>query len=585
MKRMIIKCMCTALCAMIGSTAAGMRLQAIRTQTNADVTAVKPAACPASGAGFNVDNAETESAYWGRQHAAGAVIVDEESGVNPSPYVPSTVPYESGEELPSAYKTYTTGVKNQGSYNSCWAFSGIGTFEAYLSSQGRGDHDLSEQHLMWWSTKAYNTDGIGWLAPNLSYGGYSMMSAGYFVSWQGPKTEEEVPYYGTGNNTPPDNMDAAKTVFAATSIMYVNNDIDSVKNAVYHYGGVATSYNNGSGYNNNKACYYQSNAASRFSGHAITIIGWDDNYSRENFKESDRPEYDGAWLAKNSWGPEKADEGYTWISYYDRYVLDVDVWGVNLAITGVRTINEFDKLYQNEQYGATYYTFLKDNNGVLPTATFANVFNFDDEHKYLQEVIFETQAAGAEYEVFYIPLKNGLPVTDETRWTSLGGGTVTNTGYISVDVSGKVEVSGKAAIAVRIDASETDTQRAEMGVDEWLNKKDGDYIFMPKQRRNQSFVINGGSVYDLVDIYGRNNDKIGGTLVIKAIASSDVMGDADDDAAVSAPDALIVLRGSIGESQLDEYHVKKTDVNFDGIITSDDALLVLRRSVGLIKEF
>ena len=68
------------------------------------------------------------------------------------------------------------------------------------------------------------------------------------------------------------------------------------------------------------------------TNHAIQVVGWDDNYSRDNFKE--RPEKDGAWLCKNSWGSEtdykpgdigynkwgiKNEEGkhtgYFWLSY------------------------------------------------------------------------------------------------------------------------------------------------------------------------------------------------------------------------------------------------------------------------------
>ena len=85
--------------------------------------------------------------------------------------------------------------------------------------------------------------------------------------------------------------------------------------------------------------------------HAVTIIGWDDDYAKENFLADHQPPENGAWLVKNSWGsgeeefPNKGDgqwgikvplkdkdgnevkdengetvmtcSGYFWLSYYD----------------------------------------------------------------------------------------------------------------------------------------------------------------------------------------------------------------------------------------------------------------------------
>lgn len=77
------------------------------------------------------------------------------------------------------------------------------------------------------------------------------------------------------------------------------------------------------------------------ANHAIAIVGWDDNYSVDNFNEGYRPPGNGAWIVKNSWGSETdyvvnensrdinrrdwgvKDEngnstGYFYISYYDK---------------------------------------------------------------------------------------------------------------------------------------------------------------------------------------------------------------------------------------------------------------------------
>ena len=525
---------------------------------------------------------ESSEAY--QAYISGDISFDE-NGVKPSPYVPSGTVLQPSGSLPASYKTITTPIRTQGSYNTCWAFSGIGAMEAFLSHDGKGDHDLSENHLAWWSTKAYNSSGIGWQMNDLDYGGYSKIHAGYFASWQGPKTESELPYYNSGNNDVPYNMDDSYTIYGATGMIYVNNDITSIKTAIYKYGGIATSYNNGNGYNSDRSAYYQGGTATRFSGHAITVIGWDDNYSRNNFDASDRPEGDGAWLIKNSWGDGVGDNGYLWVSYYDRYIFDVYTWGANIAFTSVRTMNNYDRLYQNEKYGATFYTFLMDDNyDYLESAVFANVFDFDDEHTHLQEVIFETQTTDANYEIYYIPLKNGKPDKNESSWTFLTRGKVDHTGYICADVSGTIDVGGKAAIGVRITAPEYDF--AKFGVDEWFMDDQGTYLFMPEMQRNKSFVIANNNVYDMVDVYGANDDKIGGLIVLKAVASSYVAGDADGDGIVSADDALAVLREAVGlGAGLTQIQVDSCDVSYDGILTSEDALLILRKSSELLGEF
>ena len=90
--------------------------------------------------------------------------------------------------------------------------------------------------------------------------------------------------------------------------------------------------------------------------HAVTIVGWDDDYPKENFIEGHQPAGNGAWLVKNSWGsgeedfpnartkdwgikvpktdengnvvldengePIMVNSGYFWLSYYDMSISD-----------------------------------------------------------------------------------------------------------------------------------------------------------------------------------------------------------------------------------------------------------------------
>ncbi|MBO7675109.1 MAG: hypothetical protein J6S63_08885 [Atopobiaceae bacterium] len=88
--------------------------------------------------------------------------------------------------------------------------------------------------------------------------------------------------------------------------------------------------------------------------HEVCIVGWDDNYPKENFKEGLRPDVDGAWLVKNSWGSETdaapddlgnvvnrqpwgiVDEngkhtGYFWLSYQDVSITNAETFGFSVG--------------------------------------------------------------------------------------------------------------------------------------------------------------------------------------------------------------------------------------------------------------
>ena len=94
------------------------------------------------------------------------------------------------------------------------------------------------------------------------------------------------------------------------------------------------------------------------ANHAVTIVGWDDSYSRTNFGDGQNnlPEGDGAWLVKNSWGAESNDfpnktgwgnDGYFWISYYDRSITESETFDFDVDSTYSTSnsyINQYDYL-------------------------------------------------------------------------------------------------------------------------------------------------------------------------------------------------------------------------------------------------
>lgn len=83
--------------------------------------------------------------------------------------------------------------------------------------------------------------------------------------------------------------------------------------------------------------------------HMVTIVGWDDSYSKENFGSGDadkQPPADGAWIVKNSWGAQTEDfpnyanwgivndegksTGYFYLSYYDQSISNPESFDFDL---------------------------------------------------------------------------------------------------------------------------------------------------------------------------------------------------------------------------------------------------------------
>ncbi len=146
--------------------------------------------------------------------------------------------------------------------------------------------------------------------------------------------------------------------------------------------------------------------------HAVTIVGWDDDYAVENFLTSKQvegatpPPGPGAWIAKNSWGsqtetfPNKFDwglDGYFYLSYYDQSVNNIETFDYDTTTLGnqgdYRIIDQYDFMPSPSPMTLQY---------PIPTST-ANVFTAN-ERQAVTSVSCETSYPGttATYEVYLL---------------------------------------------------------------------------------------------------------------------------------------------------------------------------------------
>ena len=479
------------------------------------------------------------------------------------------------DSLPSAYSSldsgYVTSVKVQ-DYNSCWAFAGLATYESFLLRNGQVIDDMSTDHLNIWATP--HSDGTGWIR-EVSTDGYATIAPGYLTSWQGGVFKSEAGDISLHGNLTSDDINTDSARYGITSIKYLKKDDPTeIKRAIMENGGVYSSYSHSvSCMSDDKISYFMpSGYTGGYAGHAIEVIGWDDNYSKDLFKEinGEKPQNDGAWLIKNSWGSSyNSIGGYIWMSYEDAYLF-ADKYKWSYTLTGYEQIDDNKKLMQNEIYGATYefkYINSKD-------LTFLNRFTFDEDYDTIDKVIFETVADGADYSIYYVPDNaDNTPDADTAHWTKLYDGKTDYAGYICADIEDFKLPDSTGSIAVSIDTSKTDST-ASLGVGEWLTSND-DFKFKNSSRKGESYIYSGGTMTDLMDWYlDVNKDDMGGTFVIKAVAVQDntptLLGDANLDGIVNINDVTEIQRNLAEYISLSKTAKANADFNQDGSITIED---------------
>lgn len=479
--------------------------------------------------------------------------------------------------LPITYSSrdmgYTTPVRTQ-RHNTCWAYSSTASLETLMMKNNKRPGHLSTMHMNYWGCTTQQ--GNGWQreyhAP-----GYPYISLGYLTSF-GALTDSIFPdSMETADYN--DLKDSLYPYVSVSSVIYLDgSDRDTVKTAIYEYGGAIGNFHyNGNCLSNDSTaycCLTPDLMTNQLNGHAVELIGWDDNYSRTNFPSEHMPQADGAWLCKNSWGTLFGDSGYFWISYEDKYLFD-SRFGPSYAITGYSDMTAVHEIKQAETYGATYeFNYIKKLNLLADRMTYVNVLDFSDGYHTIDKVIFESTAEGASYTVYYIPVdSNDVPTDNSSSWTELAKGKIEHQGYICADVESKSVPVGKGAIGVTIKGD-----KLGIGVDEWLTSG-GSYLFRPDSAKGQSYLI-GYDVEptDVMDFYkDMYNDSVGGTFVIKALCHSDeARGDIDGDGDFTVIDVTLIQRMHADIMTFNDRQMRQADYDNDGDVSITDCTIMQR---------
>lgn len=317
-------------------------------------------------------------------------------------------------------------VKNQGPYGTCWAFAALSSMESALLPEEM--QEFSPDHM-----SIQNSFVLEQAA-----GGEYTMGMAYLTSWQGPVYEKDDPY---GDGESRDDLKAVKHVQEVQLIE--GKDFEKIKESVFKHGGVQTaiysaltdaqSYS--PHYNPDKSAYCYMGAEK--PNHEIMIVGWDDNYPKENF--STEVEDDGAFLCQNSWGDGFGEEGVFYVSYYD-----VNIGIHNVVYTGIEEPGNYDRIYQSDLCG-----WVGQIGYNMDSIFGANVYTAQSG-ELLQAAGFYATGKETSYEVFISKDFKGADSLEKR--IKVAEGNVANAGYYTVkfDQDIRVEPGEKYAVILHI---------------------------------------------------------------------------------------------------------------------------------------
>lgn len=338
-----------------------------------------------------------------------------------------------------------TSVKFQNPWGTCWGFGAVAASEISIMSElglnvDDGEVDLSELHTAWFSYTPLPEDAGSQAGEGnrtvstdpstiLNQGGFAFTATSIFSSGIGPVAEAEVPYRNAEGYTVNDSQ--GNPIYYAPSgtwavdeslrfaqalelensfvlptpagkdgsgtYQYNEGGTQAIKGELMAGRGVAIAFaadtsrpgqTDPAKYLNTDtwAQYTYDSAAS--ANHVVTIVGWDDDYSRDNFLPGHEPDQNGAWIVKNSWGADNVDfpnrnpggwglegTGYFYLSYYDMSLVEPESFEYYTD-----TYGQPAEYYLIDQYDFMPSTGVTAESTTTPSAT-ANVFEASERQK------------------------------------------------------------------------------------------------------------------------------------------------------------------------------------------------------------
>ena len=417
-------------------------------------------------------------------------------------------------------------VKDQKNTMECWAFSTTSIIESNIQKNtNQKSPELSPRHIDYASTKTF-LDGTNTNTYDreLKSGGNSMIAMGYCTSGKGPVLESDMPFKDEEEKVTLSEIQNKNVItkideylifptvlkeyesngnvlytngeISSNKVYYNEDDIKAIREKIkdhiiqngaitaYTYAGQvdAIKYFNIDKVRNGEAEYsYYCNDTNAIPDHAVTIVGWDDNYSRENFASDYMPKNNGAYIVLNSYGEDKYNQGYYYISYED-FLIEYSLCGI------VKTSDvEYDNIYQHDYLGYSYMY-----NSTMSDLFIANVF--DKKASNLKENI--TEISFVTNKTTNIKLYINSKDDDIAKSELVEDLGAVSAGYHTYKLKTPIEITGnKFAIGLKYSS---DGVTIPMELNYKSNGKGSNYWNTAKSNFGESFLsLDGNNWYDI----------------------------------------------------------------------------------------
>mgnify|MGYP004566973999 CR=1 FL=1 len=488
-------------------------------------------------------------------------------------------------------------VRDQKNQNACWAFAAIAALESniamlnYKSGVTPKVYDYSERHMEYGTSRIFkdNKENEKGYNRNPGTGGSWYLADSYLTNGIGAVDEKDMPFEDNSDIIDISSIQKNVTTQVYDIKEFLATDktelIKQIKEHVQNNGAVFTGLHGASivgedCYNKDTGAVYCNDSKKYPANHAVAIIGWDDNYSTTNFNEKLRPQSNGAWIVKNSWGekldydlqelkekifndnkeylqnnginsaqaiPDSViekigftikdgratmpvgDNGIMYVSYEDCNIGEM-VYGIEKATDKVN----YDYLYQYDEVYPSKLLNVAGTQKLLLSSTYSKQ---SDKKEYLTQVSLhcpETYIC----KVYVNPNGTSKDSKDLTQVSLKNGEEVTvGAGYHTLEFSKPIEInSSDFTVVVEVKGTKND------GTNVFLESKlaDENIFSKVKVEANKCFVGVGTDLsnitwYDTSKLKDGNNNLDNGDLTIKAFTVSDVQDESLKSIEITTP--------------------------------------------------